>query len=205
MSKLEDYLNIDISSLLAKGDYQTLRDVERYLNKSARQRLSRLEKAGLLEDHRSKTIKSLSSLDFSTTYINKYKPSNAYLKKYQNQILHSISNARQFLNMKSSSVSMYKKWTMSNKKVGIKFKSEKESIKFYNLWNTLNEVAGSTLENLGSKERYKVVMVVAGLTTKSKLSWRENKAYRNLEKKLSSAQEFTKEKRLREEYFNKDK
>lgn len=203
MSKLEDYLNADISSLLAKGDYTTLRDIEKYLNKMARQRLSRLDKAGLLEHHRSKVIRATNPLDFQTTFINKYKPTNQDLKARQNDILHSISNAKNFLNKKSSRISNYKKWTYQNKKVGLKFKNENESKKFYNLFNVLSELSPNIMEKLGSKERYHVIMAISGYYSKSGLTWRESKAYKGITSTLKNAEQGTKENSIYEEYILK--
>lgn len=202
VSKLDTYLKMDISKLLQQGDYKTLREMDRYLNTMARQKLSRLEKAGLLQEHRSKLIRGYSNLDFQSTYINKYNATNQDLKKYQNKILKSIGNARHFLNMKSSSVRAYKKWTMVNKKVGIKFKSEQDSKDFYNLWLTLEELCGSILETLGSKEQYHVIMAVQGTLDYGKLTYRERNAYDRIEEYLRSKGEGTKENRLWNAYFN---
>lgn len=45
MSKLEDYLNVDISKLVSEGNFKEIRKIEKYLNTQARQRVTRLEKA----------------------------------------------------------------------------------------------------------------------------------------------------------------
>ena len=202
-TKLDAYLKMDISSLIKKKDYQTLREMEKYLNRMARQRLSRLEKAHLKDTHRSKIIKGYSSLDFQTSYIPKYKLSNKELKKYHNQILKSISNAKAFLNKKSSLVSSYKKWVTTNKKVGLKFKTEEESREFYEFWDLLFELCGDILATLSSTEKYHVVMAIQGKYSKSRLTWRESRAYKKIEDRLKNSGPGTKEYRMWEDYFKK--
>lgn len=202
-TKLDAYLKMDISSLIKKKDYQTLREMEKYLNRMARQRLSRLEKAHLKDTHRSKIIKGYSSLDFQTSYIPKYKLTNKELKKYHNQILKSISNAKAFLGKKSSLVSSYKKWVTTNKKVGLKFKTLEEAKAFYDFWLLIEELCGDILESLSSTEQYHVIMAIQGRISKSRLKWRENRAYNKIEERFKNSGPGTKEYRMWEDYFKK--
>ncbi len=207
-SKLDTYLKMDISNLLAKGDYKTLREMESYLNKMARQRISRLESSGVKLDNN--IIQGYSTQDFTNSYLGRYKTKNVSASEYnkilaknQNKMLRSISNAKHFLNLKTSNVKAYKNWRLTNKKVGLTFESEEESISFYNLYETLHELNPGVFECLNSKEEYHVVMAIAKKYNKKELKWKESNAYKTIRDYLKYKEPGSKEVQLYNEYFKK--
>lgn len=159
MSRLQDYLDIDLADLLKKQDYQKIRDIDRYLNKMARQRLTRLQKASIkLGDDR--VVRNYDKEFFQTTYIPKYKATNEELKRYQNQMLNNIANARKFLNLETSKVSNFKNWaTTFGKSMKVTAKENKE------LWEDLalmKEVSMSVFGSAGSNEQQEVIAYLNG-------------------------------------------
>lgn len=198
ISRLDTYLKMDIPQLLQTGDYKTLQEMERYLNIMARQRYTRLKKAGV-DINDTRVISKYSLDDFQVSYKGKYKLSNEDLKKYQNKMLKSISKAKHFLNLKSSNVSNFKKWSMSNKKLGIKFKSPEERDEFYSLLNDLWELDENGFGSLASWEQMQITEYLIGRPRN--LTIRELKGVQDLADKLSKADSRTKEGKLYSRYF----
>lgn len=177
MSRLQDYLDVDLADLLKKQDYQKIRDIDRYLNKMARQRLTRLKKASIkLGDDR--VVRNYDKEFFQTTYIPKYKATNEELKRYQNQMLNNIANARKFLNLETSKVKTFRNWTtnygkeiwefdengkkkrlISGKALNVNAQESKE------LWEDLalmKEINMSGFGSAGSSEQQEVIAYLNG-------------------------------------------
>ncbi len=193
MSKLEDFLKEDISKLATSGDWVKIRKVETYLNRMARQRLSRLERANL-EIGDDRIISRYSNFDFQSTYI----PKGKDLKKYNNQMLKSIANARHFLNLKASKVKTFKEW---NRKVGkSNFKASKD---FWMMKERLNEIDPSGFGSLGSEVQNEITAYLEGQTKKKDMSDYAQRGYNKLRDKFKKASKDTIQKQLYDEYFKK--
>ncbi len=192
MSKLEDFLKEDLSKLVSNGDYVKIRKIETYLNRMARQRLSRLEKANL-EIGDDRILSKYSNFDFQSTYVK-----GTDLKKYNNQMLKSIANARHFLNLKTSKVKAFKEW---NKKVGkSNFKASKN---YWTLKERLVELDQSGFGSLGSEVQNEITAYMEGQVKKKDISDYAKRGYDKMRKKYSKASEGTIQKQLYDTYFRK--
>lgn len=202
MSKLNDYLNLDISKLVSEGNYKEIRKVEKYLNTQARQRVSRLEKANVsIGDNR--ILSKYSTSDFQSTYISKYKPTNEELKKYNNKMLKSIGNARHFLNLKTSKVKAFKEWTTKSSKNGMKFMSQAQKEDMYRLWNLLKEIDPNGFGSWGSEEQEQVTYYMSS-GKHSKLSDTAYERYKSLSRKLRNAGKETINYQIYESYIKRN-
>ena len=185
MSKLEDYLNVDISKLVSDGNFKEIRKIEKYLNTQARQRVTRLEKANTnIGDNR--ILAKYGTEDFQSTYISKYKPTNDDLKKYNNKMLKSIGNARHFLNLKTSRVKAFKEWTTLTPSTGVKYMNQEQKEAMYNLWNTLKEIDPNGFGSWGSEEQEQVTYYMTS-GKRGKLSDSSYRRYQSLTRKLRNA------------------
>ncbi len=192
MSRLEDFLKEDLSKLVSNGDYVKIRKIETYLNRMARQRLSRLEKANL-EIGDDRILSKYSNFDFQSTYVK-----GTDLKKYNNQMLKSIANARHFLNLKTSKVKAFKEW---NKKVGkSNFKASKN---YWTLKERLVELDQSGFGSLGSEVQNEITAYMEGQVKKKDISDYAKRGYDKMRKKYSKASEGTIQKQLYDTYFRK--
>ncbi len=192
MSKLEDFLKEDLSKLVSNGDYVKIRKIETYLNRMARQRLSRLERANL-EIGDDRILSKYSNFDFQSTYVK-----GTDLKKYNNQMLKSIANARHFLNLKTSKVKAFKEW---NKKVGkSNFKASKN---YWTLKERLVELDQSGFGSLGSEVQNEITAYMEGQVKKKDISDYAKRGYDKMRKKYSKASEGTIQKQLYDTYFRK--
>lgn len=192
MSRLEDFLKEDLSKLVSNGDYVKIRKIETYLNRMARQRLSRLERANL-EIGDDRILSKYSNFDFQSTYVK-----GTDLKKYNNQMLKSIANARHFLNLKTSKVKAFKEW---NKKVGkSNFKASKN---YWTLKERLVELDQSGFGSLGSEVQNEITAYMEGQVKKKDISDYAKRGYDKMRKKYSKASEGTIQKQLYDTYFRK--
>ena len=191
MSKIENFLKEDISKLASNGDWVKIRKVETYLNRMARQRLSRLEKANL-EIGDDRILSRYSKYDFQSTYI----PKGKDLKRYNNQMLKSIANARHFLNLKTSKVTSFKSW---NKKVG---KSDYVASKeFWKLKERLEEIDMSGFGSLGSEVQNEITAYMEGQTKKKDMSDYAKRGYDKMKNKLKNAKKGTIQEQIYNEYI----
>lgn len=191
-SKLENFLKEDISKLVSNGDYVKIRKIETYLNRMARQRLSRLEKANL-EIGDDRILSKYSNFDFQSTYIR-----GTDLKKYNNQMLKSIANARHFLNLKTSKVKAFKDW---NKKVG---KSNFQASKnYWTLKERLAELDHNGFGSLGSEVQNEITAYMEGQIKKKDMSDYAKRGYDKMRKKYSNSSEGTIQKQIYKTYFEK--
>lgn len=195
MSRIEDFLKEDISKLASSGDWVKIRKVETYLNRMARQRLARLERANL-EIGDDRIISKYSNFDFQSTYI----PKGKDLKKYNNQMLKSIANARHFLNLKTSKVKAFKEW---NRNVG---KSDlKASKDFWLIKERIIELDNVGFGSLGSEVQNEIIGYLTGQKKKKDLSDYATRGYNKLRDKFKKSPEGTIQNQIYKEYFGRKK
>ena len=191
MSRLEDFLKEDISKLASNGDWVKIRKVETYLNRMARQRLSRLERANL-EIGDDRIVSKYSKFDFQSTYI----PKGKDLKKYNNQMLKSIANARHFLNLKTSKVKAFKEWNRNVGKSNLKASKE-----FWAIKERIIEIDASGFGSLGSEVQNEIIGYITGQKKKKDLSDYATRGYDKMRKKYKNASKNTIQQQIYNEYI----